>query len=249
MGTHPIFESDFDCLTEPHITVMFTTKDVNRQRVREQDYQQARNDFDKSSRHDLMVKNMMDSEDRTMQKRWMQQRYEEQMEQQRIEHLIETQRQKEERVKREEQEEILAKELRRLKLEKLRDEKLRQKVRLESEELRALESKLNAAYATKEREAQIREREVAIQAEIEADLYRQAETERELEASHRAAEKSELAKIEAAKELQKDIQQQLIQKEQEKEFAYQQFLKEKLMIDEVVRKIYEEDARVRQKEM
>merc|ERR1712131_501074 len=79
----------------------------------------------------------------------MQQRYEEQMEQQRIE---------------------LAIELRRLKLEKLRDEKLRQKIRLESEELRALESKLNAAYATKEREAQIREREVAIQAEIEADL-------------------------------------------------------------------------------
>ena len=83
---------------------------------------------------------------------------------------------------------------------------------------------MNAAYATKEREAQIREREVAIQAEIEADLYRQAETERELEASHRAAEKSEMAKIEAAKELQKDIQQQLIQKEQEKEFAYQQEL-------------------------
>ena len=43
-----------------------------------------------------------------------------------------------------------------------------------------------------------------------------------MEASHRAAEKSEMAKIEAAKELQKDIQQQLIQKEQEKEFAYQQ---------------------------
>lgn len=55
---------------------MFTTKDVNRQRVREQDYQEARNDFNKSARHDLMVKNMMDSEDRTMQKRWMQQRYE-----------------------------------------------------------------------------------------------------------------------------------------------------------------------------
>ena len=37
---------------------MFTTKDVNRQRVREQDYQEARNDFNKSARHDLMVKNM-----------------------------------------------------------------------------------------------------------------------------------------------------------------------------------------------
>ena len=45
-----------------------------------------------------------------------------------------------------------------------------------------------------------------------------------MEASHRAAEKSEMVKIEAAKELQKDIQQQLIQKEQEKEFAYQQEL-------------------------
>ena len=70
------------------------------------------------------------------------------MEQQRIEHAIETQRQKEERIKREEQEEILAKELRRLKLEKLRDEKLRQKIRLESEELRALESKVHKNFGS-----------------------------------------------------------------------------------------------------
>ena len=41
----------------------------------------------------------------------------------------------------------------------------------------------------------------------------------------------------------------MIEKEKEKEFAYQQFMKEKLMIDEVVRKIYEEDAKVRQIEM
>ena len=41
----------------------------------------------------------------------------------------------------------------------------------------------------------------------------------------------------------------MIEKEREKEYAYQQFIKEKLMIDEVVRKIYEEDAKVRQIEM
>ena len=64
---------------------------------------------------------------------------------------------------------------------------MRQQIRLESAELRELESKLNAAYMTKEREAQIREKEKTARAELEAELYRQAETERELEASHRFA--------------------------------------------------------------
>ena len=65
----------------------------------------------------------------------------------------------------------------------------------------------------------------------------------------RAAAESERQKAEAAKALKADIEQQLVEKEREKEYAYQQFIKEKLMIDEVVRKIYEEDAKVRQIEM
>ena len=69
-------------------------------------------------------------------------------------------KEKTERVEREEREEAIARELKRLKLEKIRDEKLRQQIRLESAELRELESKLNAAYMTKEREAQIREKEM-----------------------------------------------------------------------------------------
>ena len=52
---------------------------------------------------------------------------------------------------------------------------------------------------TKEREAQIREQKATARAEIEAELYRQAETERELEASHRAAQQVEIARIQAAK--------------------------------------------------
>ena len=107
----------------------------------------------------------------------------------------------------------------------MRDEKLRQQVRLESEELRALEAKLNAAYATKEREAQIREKELTARKLLDEELYRQAETERELQAAHSAHAQAEKAKQEAAIKLKQDIQQQLIEKEKEKEYAYQQFLK------------------------
>merc|ERR1712141_555821 len=142
------------------------------------------------------------------QKRWIQQRYQEEMEQQRIAAIEQARQEKEERTRREQQEEALAKELRRLKLEKLRDQKLRQQVRLESEELRALEAKLNAAYMTKELEQQVREKEEVIKADIDAEIYRQAETERELAASHHAAAKVQTARLEAAKKFQEDIQLQ-----------------------------------------
>lgn len=58
--------------------------------------------------------------------------------------------------------------------------------------------------------------------------------------------------IETAKERQKwadsvhyqeELEKQLIEQERKKQEAYEEFLKEKLMIDEIVRKIYEEDQR------
>ena len=42
---------------------------------------------------------------------------------------------------------------------------------------------------------------------------------------------------------QEQLENQLTEKEQRKQGAYEEFLKEKLMIDEIVRKIYEEDQR------
>lgn len=42
---------------------------------------------------------------------------------------------------------------------------------------------------------------------------------------------------------QHELEKQLIEKEKRKQEAYEEFLKEKLMIDEIVRKIYEEDQR------
>ena len=42
---------------------------------------------------------------------------------------------------------------------------------------------------------------------------------------------------------QEQLEKQLTEKERRKQEAYEEFLKEKLMIDEIVRKIYEEDQR------
>lgn len=39
----------------------------------------------------------------------------------------------------------------------------------------------------------------------------------------------------------RDLQQQLVDNEQKKQEAYQEFLKEKLLVDEIVKKIYEQD--------
>jgi hypothetical protein len=47
----------------------------------------------------------------------------------------------------------------------------------------------------------------------------------------------------------KDLHQQLEEKENAKHMAYEEFLKEKLLIDEIIRKIYEEDQREIEKRM
>lgn len=40
---------------------------------------------------------------------------------------------------------------------------------------------------------------------------------------------------------QRELGQQLLDNERKKQEAYEEFLKEKLMVDEIIRKIYEED--------
>lgn len=40
---------------------------------------------------------------------------------------------------------------------------------------------------------------------------------------------------------QRELEQQLVDNERRKQEAYEEFLKEKLMVDEIIRKIYEED--------
>jgi hypothetical protein len=54
-------------------------------------------------------------------------------------------------------------------------------------------------------------------------------------------EKQEYKRYEEVVQYQQELEQQLEEKEHKRQEAYEEFLKEKLMVDEIVRKIYEED--------
>lgn len=56
-------------------------------------------------------------------------------------------------------------------------------------------------------------------------------------------EKQEQKKYEEVVLYQQELERQLEEKERKRQEAYEEFLKEKLMVDEIVRKIYEEDQR------
>ncbi|NXA08609.1 MNS1 protein, partial [Sapayoa aenigma] len=148
-----------------------------------------------------------------------------------------------------EREQKLAAELARRELEKIKDEKIRQQVRANSLELRELERKLNYAYMNKERAAQIAEKkafcdeklkwedEIAQEMKEECDRLMQEEISAELRRNKE--------KILYHQELDKQVEEQEVKKQK----AYEEFLRDKLMIDEIVRKIYEEDQMERQRKL
>lgn len=54
-------------------------------------------------------------------------------------------------------------------------------------------------------------------------------------------QKLEQKRHEEMVQYQRELEQQLLEREHRRQEAYEEFLKEKLMVDEIVRKIYEED--------
>ncbi|KAM6426149.1 meiosis-specific nuclear structural protein 1 isoform 2-T2 [Liasis olivaceus] len=144
------------------------------------------------------------------------------------------------------QEEALAAELARLKHGELKDEKTRQQIRENSIELRELERKLKSAYVNKERAVQIAEKEALKYEKMkeDAEIYRAMKEEQE-----RAVKAQNTVEIRRNQEkllYQQELEKQLEQQERRKQAAYKEFLREKLLIDEIVRKIYEEDEKARQ---
>ncbi|NWI54368.1 MNS1 protein, partial [Calyptomena viridis] len=148
-----------------------------------------------------------------------------------------------------EREQKLAAELARRDLEKIKDEKIRQQVRANSLELRELERKLKYAYMNKERDAQIAEKkafydekmkwedEMAQEMKEECDRLMQEEISAEL--------RRDQEKIIYHQELDKQVEEQEVKKQK----AYEEFLRDKIMIDEIVRKIYEEDQMEKQRKL
>ncbi|XP_017313838.1 meiosis-specific nuclear structural protein 1 isoform X1 [Ictalurus punctatus] len=140
-----------------------------------------------------------------------------------------------------EQEERMAKELARISYEKTRDEKMRQHIKENSVEIRELEAKLKSAYVNRARAAQIAEKE-AMRCEAmkeQADIARSRKSEQERAAIEQ--EKQDQRRYEELVRYQQELEKQLEEKERKRQESYEEFLKEKLMVDEIVRKIYEED--------
>ncbi|XP_064387489.1 meiosis-specific nuclear structural protein 1-like [Halichondria panicea] len=145
--------------------------------------------------------------------------------------------------KQQEQEARLAKEMEKLKWEQNKDERYRQQIRENSLELRELEAKLKAGYMNKERAAQLAEKDSMKKKEKMMETEMTLVQQREYEKDKELEQQKEKEKIEQSIRYQKELESQLEEQERKRQEAYEEFLKEKLMIDEICRKIYEEDQR------
>lgn len=75
----------------------------------------------------------------------------------------------------------------------------------------------------------------------QADLVRRMKSEQEQAAIEQ--EKKEQRRYEELVHYQQELEKQLEEKERKRQESYEEFLKEKLMVDEIVQKIYEEDRK------
>ncbi|XP_062845461.1 meiosis-specific nuclear structural protein 1 [Trichomycterus rosablanca] len=201
------------------------------------------------SRHvaaEKQIKANLKNEERLERLRCLRQIQEEEYERQVEEAYLKAEQEKVYREKLLEQEERMAKELARINSEKLRDEKMRQYIKENSLELRELETKLKSAYVNRERAAQIAEKEVVKYETMREQAEVAHKLKREQEKAAVEKEKQEQRRYEEAVRYQQELEQQLVEKEKKRQEAYEEFIKEKLMVDEIVRKIYEEDQMVHQ---
>lgn len=193
-----------------------------------------------------MLESNMNRESRLEDKRFIRTQMMEQKEREMEETMLKAQRDRLVREEQMAQEERLAIELEKRKLDGIRDEKMRQQIRETSLELRELEAKLKAAYMNKERMAQMAEKE-AVKFDV---MKRESEIARQMMEEHNRAEEAErqreMERYRESIRYQQELERQLEEQEEKKQQAYEEFLKEKLMIDEIVRKIYEEDQRERE---
>lgn len=117
---------------------------------------------------------------------------------------------------------------------------MRQQLRLSNDDLKKLESQLRNAYLAKGLQAQKAEKEaLRLQERVAAEKEKKAlEESRYKEAEILKIEKAEDDK--RKKELRDALQDQIIISHQKERFLYEEFLKDKRILDEIVRRIYEE---------
>lgn len=107
---------------------------------------------------------------------------------------------------------------------------------------------LTGFFLKKVRLGQIAEREANKKAQAAQAEFDRARIIEDSVAENRASQEARLAKTESAYKLKCELESQLIEKEQNRQVAYEQFLEEKKLIDDVVNKIKMEDQLRRENE-
>lgn len=124
----------------------------------------------------------------------------------------------------------------------IREEKLRTCIFSASEEIRDLEKKLSNAHMNHERALQIQQRKLISDHEKQREAHLNAQMNKKLDLLKDQELTKEKMAYERSKQYQKALQSQLEETEDKKAKEYDQFLKEKQMVDDIVRNILEEDA-------
>lgn len=120
------------------------------------------------------------------------------------------------------------------------DERIAQQIRENSQELRELETRIRAIYVKKSLECQLAERE-------KKRLEDKLQLEKEIQFI-KNEEQNERIKIQQLKNEQrlkqaihcKELQEQIADKQIQRKILYEEFLKEKLIIDEIMAKLQAE---------
>lgn len=225
-------------MTRPK-TLTHATQERMRQETRRQE--DIRSDHLSKLKADSLINTFQQSDERITAKRHLRRLAQEEHEREIQKGILITAEEKRQKEAQQEAEEQLANQLETLRLEKMRDEKMRQQIRETSYELRELEEKLRAAYMNKERAAQIAEKMAERHDDETKDRELFAMMQEEENKSQENMIKKQRARDQAAIEYQEQLERQLEEQEHKKQMEYEEFLKDKLLIDEAVRKIHEED--------
>lgn len=147
------------------------------------------------------------------------------------------------------QDERLAIEIQKQKADAVREEKIRQQLRRNCPELRELQSKLLLANVSKERSVQLAEKAALkelkrLEKEEFANQMKQTKEKEKLEG--RLKEEEE---FQAKLKYHQDLDAQREAQEKANREAYAEFMQDRLLIDELMKKIVEEDIREAQKKI
>lgn len=120
------------------------------------------------------------------------------------------------------------------------DERMAQQIRENSQELRELESRIRAAYVTKALKVQLAERE---KQKLQEKIQIENEIQRMKERLHDDLQRDRQHKLELQLKQEKhrrELLDQIADKQFKRKMLYEEFLKEKIIIDEIMAQIQRE---------